>query len=213
VSVARHLQFAGVSVDINSFSQLTSVTPAYSPRKKWYRRMIKRSAVAIILREQRGGLEALMIKRAERNGDPWSGHMAFPGGVAERRDRNNLHTARRETFEEVGLDTELHAQCLGRLSDVLARRHRGNKPMIVTPYLFTIDEVPELQPNHEVADVLWVPLSFLANDANRESMQWKMKRVSWTLPCYFYQQERIWGLSLIMLDELLAVLKLNAGSR
>lgn len=175
--------------------------------------MVKRSAVAIILREKSGGLETLMIKRAEREGDPWSGHMAFPGGLSETGDRNNLFTARRETLEEVGLDTEQHTECLGRLSDVLARRHRGKKPMIVTPYLFSINEVPELELNHEVADVLWVPLDFLADHGNRETMQWKMKKMNWTLPCYFYQKERIWGLSLLMLDELLNVLRPNTDSR
>ena len=172
-----------------------------------------RAAVAAVLRPGEGGTEFLFIHRAEDPRDPWSGHMAFPGGLSEAGDRNNLFTARRETLEEVGLDTEQHTECLGRLSDVLARRHRGKKPMIVTPYLFAINEVPELELNHEVADVLWVPLDFLADHENRETMQWKMKKVNWTLPCYFYQQERIWGLSLLMLDELLKVLRPNADSR
>jgi 8-oxo-dGTP pyrophosphatase MutT (NUDIX family) len=200
-------------VVVRTLRQLTELSQDYRPGKKWYRRMVKRSAVAIIVRQVDGGLEALMIKRADREGDPWSGHMAFPGGLSDHSDHNNLETARRETFEEVGLNAGQYSECLGRLSDILARRHRGKKPMIVTPYLFTIDEVPELQLNHEVADVLWVPLNFLADRTNRETMQWKMKQVNLTLPCYFYQQQRIWGLSLMMLDELVKLLGVSAESR
>src|SRR6478752_6570976 len=45
----------------------------------------------------------LLIRRAERAGDPWSGHMALPGGRREPEDADLVETARRETFEEVGL--------------------------------------------------------------------------------------------------------------
>src|SRR6476646_9126644 len=63
-----------------------------------------RAAVAAIMRERNGRAEILFIKRAERESDPWSGHMAFPGGRREPSDETLLHTARRETLEEVGLD-------------------------------------------------------------------------------------------------------------
>ncbi|MFN7699333.1 MAG: NUDIX domain-containing protein [Deltaproteobacteria bacterium] len=43
-----------------------------------------RAAVAAILRERAPGApEVLFIRRAEKPGDPWSGHMAFPGGKQE----------------------------------------------------------------------------------------------------------------------------------
>jgi 8-oxo-dGTP pyrophosphatase MutT (NUDIX family) len=194
-------------VVVDSFGQANEKLADFKPKKKWYRRFCKRSAVAVILKNSELGLEALMIKRAEREGDPWSGHMGFPGGRSEQSDQNILETARRETWEEIGLETQEHARYLGRLSDILTRPHRGRKPMVVTPYLFTIDEVPNLNTNHEVADVIWVPLAFLADVNNRESMQWKMKKINVSLPCYFYQQQRIWGLSLMMLDELVSLVR------
>lgn len=179
----------------------------YRPRKKWYRRFVRRSSVALILRERHHGLEVLMIKRAERKGDPWSGHMAFPGGHRDRGDINSQYTARRETLEEIGLDTEAHTEYLGRLSDVVARgARRGRKMMVVTPYVFTIEQVPALNANYEVAEVLWVPLTYLADRGNRQSMQWQVKKVPVNLPCYFYQERRIWGMSLKMLDELLELI-------
>lgn len=175
----------------------------FRPRKKWYRRFVRRSAVAIILRQAPHGIEALMIKRAEQKGDPWSGHMAFPGGMAETEDTNNLRTARRETWEEIGLDTDEHTRHVGRLSDKLIPAHGKRKPMVVTPYVFSIENIPELTANHEVAEVVWVPLNYLADRNNRQVMTWKGKKIPVKLPCYLYQEKRIWGLSLGMLDELI----------
>ncbi len=191
---------------VSTLQQARQQIEPFKPKKVWYRRWVKRSAVALILRQADNGLEALMIKRAEREGDPWSGHMAFPGGRGEVSDVNNLHTARRETWEEIGLNTDQHTRVLGRLSDIATPRFRGHHRMVVTPYLFTIDQVPELSPNHEVAEVIWIPLNFLANHNNREQMQWQIKGVDRDIPCYFYNEKRIWGLSLLMLDELVGLI-------
>ena len=181
----------------------------FRPRKKWYRRFVRRSAVAIILRQTPHGIEALMIKRAEKKGDPWSGHMAFPGGMAEIEDTNNLRTARRETWEEIGLDTDEYTQHLGRLSDKVVPARGRRRLMVVTPYIFSIENIPELRANHEVAEVIWVPLSYLADANNRQVMTWNGKKLPINLPCYLYQGRRIWGLSLSMLDELVALVSNN----
>jgi 8-oxo-dGTP pyrophosphatase MutT (NUDIX family) len=194
-------------VVVESLHQVGDIIQSYRPRKKWYRRFISRSAVALILRESESGLEALMIKRSEREGDPWSGHMAFPGGRVDESDVSILHTARRETWEEIGLDTEQQTRFLGRLSDVMTGVRAGRTIMVITPYIFAVDKVPEFNINHEVAEIVWVPLNFLADTKNRQQMQWQYKKVSINLPCYFYQQRRIWGLSLAMLDELLGLVK------
>ena len=193
---------------VDSLAQASERLIDFRPKKKWYRRFCKRSAVAVILKKTDAGLEALMIKRAEREGDPWSGHMAFPGGRAEQVDVNNLATARRETWEEIGLQTHAHTQCLGRLSDIRIRLYLTRKPMVVTPYLFSIEEVPDLTINHEVAEVIWVPLAFLADKNNRQRMQWTRKKVSLDLPCYFFREQKIWGISLMMLDELITLVKI-----
>lgn len=185
-----------------SLQDLQSVMSSHRPSTKWYRYFVNRSAVALIVRKTER-LEVLMIKRADREGDPWSGHMAFPGGRMDKTDRHGLAVATRETWEEIGLADHHYSDCLGRLSDITSRPHKGIKPMVISPYVFSIDCVPTLKLNHEVADVLWVPLDFLADTANRESMEWTMKKMTLTLPCYFYEQQRIWGLSLLMLDELI----------
>ena len=62
------------------------------------------AAVAAVLRFGEKGPEVLFIERAVKEGDPWSGQMAFPGGRTELKDKSSLDTARRETLEEIGFD-------------------------------------------------------------------------------------------------------------
>ena len=176
---------------------------AHRPGKKLLRRLKKRSAVAMILQVHDGELHILMIKRAEREGDPWSGHMAFPGGRMDPGDANGYAVAKRETEEEVGLHLGPSDHCIGRLSDINARPHRGALGMAVSPFVFRLEREVEFQPNYEVAEVVWVPMEFLLDTDNREQMVWEYKGVKMSLPCYMYGRRRIWGLSLMMLDELM----------
>jgi hypothetical protein len=62
-------------------------------------------------------------------------------------------------------------------------------------------------PNHEVAEVVWVPLEFLLERSNRKQMEWRIKGMNIPLPCYLFEGRRIWGLSLNMLDELLSLVE------
>ena len=164
---------------------------------------MKRSAVAMILQVHSGELHILMIKRAEREGDPWSGHMAFPGGRMDKTDAHGYAVAVRETEEEVGLALGPQDRCIGRLSDINARPHRGFLGMAVSPFVFRLQREVVFTPNYEVAEVVWVPLEFLLDTANREQMTWQYKGVEIPMPCYLYGGRRIWGLSLMMLDELM----------
>jgi 8-oxo-dGTP pyrophosphatase MutT (NUDIX family) len=175
----------------------------HNPGRKLLRRLQKRSAVAMILQVREGQLHILMIKRAEREGDPWSGHMAFPGGRMDKADANGYAVAVRETAEEVGLILGAQDECIGRLSDLNARPHRGTFGMAVSPFVFRLDRAVTFTPNHEVAEVVWVPLEFLLDADNREEIIWDYKGARRPMPCYRYQGRCIWGLSLMMLDELL----------
>src|SRR5262245_28580055 len=63
------------------------------------------ASVALIVRG-RADLGVLLIKRAKREGDPWSGHMALPGGRRDPKDASLIETAAREAREETGVDLE-----------------------------------------------------------------------------------------------------------
>jgi 8-oxo-dGTP pyrophosphatase MutT (NUDIX family) len=187
--------------------QIEHLLGKHRPRMKRLRRLLNRAAVAIILRESGGKTELLMIKRSERKGDPWSGHMAFPGGRMDRTDRHGFDVACRETEEEIGLQLTEADLCIGRLSEIMTHFQLGRRAMVVSPYVFKLEREAEFTLNHEVAEVLWVPLDFLMDPANVEKMTWTRRGVQIPLSCYMYRGRRIWGLSLMMLGELLTLLR------
>jgi len=164
---------------------------------------LTRAAVAAILRSAPAGPELLFIHRAEDPRDPWSGHMAFPGGKVEAADDGLLAAALRETREEVGLDLQRDALPVGRLSDVRAVGRGRPLSMVISPYVFELQAAPEFTTNHEVAAVVWVPVAFLADHGNRETMPYRRYGLSVELPCYRYRGHLIWGLTLGMADDLL----------
>lgn len=121
---------------------------------------VVRGSVAAILREGRTGLEVLYIRRAEHEGDPWSGHIAFPGGRVDSADEDPRDAAERETLEEVGLDLA-SATYLGRLDDLEGTR----ETVVVSAFVYAWAGSVELRPNHEVRDTCWFPLRQLADDS------------------------------------------------
>ena len=136
---------------------------------------VGRAAVAIMVREGLTATEILMIRRATREGDPWSGHMGFPGGRRDPCDVCNFACGLRETEEEIGVDLAEWGTCLGELSDVNTGWRKDRPEMLVTPFVFRVAELPKLTPNYEVDDVVWVPLHFLLDEANREPLEWEWK--------------------------------------
>ena len=64
-----------------------------------------RAAVAVVLHDE-ASPRVLLMKRAERHGDPWSGHISLPGGRYQASDGDLRVTAIRETREELGIDLE-----------------------------------------------------------------------------------------------------------
>ena len=202
-----------VLVSVSLLQLIETRLGEHNPGKRFLRRLMKRSAVAMILQVRAGNLHILMIKRAEREGDPWSGHMAFPGGRMDKTDANGYAVAVRETHEEVGLLLGHRDECIGRLSDLIARPHRGTFGMAVSPFVFRLDREVTFIPNYEVAEVVWVPLEFLVDSDNREKMTWNYKGAKLQMPCYRYEGRCIWGLSLMMLDELLDLVEGDSRRR
>ncbi len=177
----------------------------YSPKLDPRRHQSKRSAVTLSLRENDGEIEVLMMQRAIREGDAWSGQMAFPGGRMDAEDDHSFATALRECKEEVGIALADCSETLGRLSDFHTHTRVGASAMLVSAYVFYLQQSPHIVANHEVADTIWLPLSYIADDSNRTTMRWRHDQIDVTLPCYYYQEKHIWGLSLLMLDELVAL--------
>jgi 8-oxo-dGTP pyrophosphatase MutT (NUDIX family) len=165
------------------------------------------AAVAAILRDRDGEAEVLLIRRAEKEGDPWSHHMAFPGGRQDPIDRDLLHTALRETEEEVGLRLVPDKHLVGRLDD-LSAVVRGNRVgLVIAPFVFAIDRDPVLVPRtEEVEEVVWAQLSALADGTLDTKYRYQHGEQTVHLPGYDVGGRVVWGMTHRMLGALLAAL-------
>ncbi len=159
----------------------------------------RRAAVAIILREREEGCELLFIRRSTHADDPWSGHMAFPGGRVEAEDPSPLDAARREALEEVGLDLARDAALLGRLDDVRASARGRVLPMAIAPFVFQLTGGPETRCNHEVEEALWVPVARLLDPATASVVPYELDGHRFQLPAFAVDGRIIWGLTYQML--------------
>ncbi len=140
----------------------------------------------------------LLIERAMRDGDPWSGHMALPGGHVEPSDLDLAATAERETLEEVGLDLRQAGERLGRLSDCMPVR---GVPIAVRPFVYLLRELPSLTLSAEVRRALWVPVGPLLRGEQRTTYAMTRAAQRFDFPAWDLGGSVVWGLTYGVLDE------------
>ena len=162
-----------------------------------------RASVALLLRPLEAGLELLVIRRAARVGDPWSGHMGLPGGRRDSGDGGDLQTAVRETREELGLDLESTAELLGSLDDIQASANGLVIDLVVSAFVFLVGASPSLRLNDEVAEALWVPISVLGDGRCAMTHQVELRGTLRDLPGWDVGGRIIWGLTYRIVSNLL----------
>jgi len=172
---------------------------------------VRRAAVLLTLRSREDGdLELLMIKRSDFEGDPWSGHIAFPGGRMEPEDRDLAVTALRETWEETGVDVAADGRVLGYL-DELCPRNPHLPLLVIRPYVALVRADVRIVPSREVADAFWVPLSSL-----RTADAWGTSTVSVrdqdrTVNVFRHGRHMVWGLTERVLRQFLEYVEQPRG--
>lgn len=151
------------------------------------------SAVALVLRPEED-LELLFIKRAEHERDPWSGHMALPGGRRNPADPDLLATALRETEEETGVATRL-CTFIGALDEVAPGNPRLPRLMIA-PFLVCVPPAtPAMPASHEVTATVWIPLAALREPGAVSELLVEFEGTSRAYPSLRYGEYVIWGLT------------------
>lgn len=153
------------------------------------------AAVAAVFRAGAGGTELLFIQRAKKATDPWSGHMAFPGGRCDPVDSDSWSTAIRETSEEVALDLTA-AQTLGSLTPLQPGGGRGGLSTIHAHCFWLDGEPPSLVPNYEVAATVWVPLADLTDRSRYIDYYYPASDSTWPGIQLDDPDQVIWGLTL-----------------
>jgi len=161
------------------------------------------AAVAVVIAPDPDSI--LLIRRAERVGDPWSGHMALPGGRREPGDEDLRVTVIRETTEEVGF--ELSPEHLaGRLDDVVPRTP-VLPPIAVRPFVFLPPARPSLVLNPEVASAHWVEVSDLLLPGSYHSVRLEVAGLSREVQAYQLGEAIVWGMTERILTGLLDQLR------
>lgn len=164
------------------------------------------AAVALVLRgETVDDASLLFIRRAERVGDPWSGHVAFPGGRRDATDVTLEETARRETLEELSLDLATDARLIGVLDD-LRPRSAALPSIAVRPYVYAVTRAVELVPNEEVHSAFWVPVSELRDPARSAEHVFERAGARLSFPAYRWGGDVVWGMTERIVTQLLSVL-------
>ncbi len=153
----------------------------------------KRAAVALVLAGPDNDLSMCFIKRAPHPQDPWSGHMALPGGRFEQIDGDSRAVAVRETFEEVGL-TLSREHDIGPLSEMPIAREPHPLAGVLSPHVFYLAApTPDFDINpREVAEAFWIPLSHLCNPRCLSNLTWDKR----PYPGIEFRGEMVWGLTL-----------------
>ncbi|HEX4417844.1 MAG TPA: CoA pyrophosphatase [Kofleriaceae bacterium] len=166
---------------------------------------IRSAAVAVVLHDP-AAPRVLLMKRAERASDPWSGHISLPGGGFQPSDGDLRVTAIRETREELGVELT-GARLLGNLETLRPRssgpRGPGEKSIEVTPFVFVTDVALEPVCGPEALAAFWLPIELAASGALDSSYQ--IPSTELRFPSWSYEGHVIWGLTRRILDDLLAV--------
>ena len=182
-------------------SALASHTPVEAEEEEG----VRKAAVALIFRlGENDVLELLFIKRAEYEGDPWSGQIAFPGGRAEERDASLEETAIRETREETGIDLSREGIIVGGLDDLRPRTVRL-PAIMVRPFVALLDRSAPLVLSSEVALSFWLPFAALTRaEAWREDIV-SASGIQINARVFRHQEHVIWGMTERILAQLLAL--------
>jgi 8-oxo-dGTP pyrophosphatase MutT (NUDIX family) len=179
---------------------------AHAPYKR-YRQQFEQSnaaqakrpaAVAIHLFPQNGHWHLILIERSTYNGQH-SGQMAFPGGKPDPTDPHLEFTARRESFEEIGIPLH-HGQHIKTLSNVWI----PVSGFEVNPFIFLHEEAPLLQPDpREVQQVFSIAISELLKEESciQQDIHIPGGVVLKDHPCFVLQEKIVWGATALILNE------------
>jgi 8-oxo-dGTP pyrophosphatase MutT (NUDIX family) len=160
---------------------------------------IKESAVGIHLFPNKNSLDCILIQRPIYNGSH-SGQISFPGGKKEKSDPHFEFTARRESFEEIGIPIS-NGKLIGELTQV----YIPVSNFVVKPFIFFHNEIINFIPDsREVQEIFKINLKDLDDDSNISEMdiQISSELILKDVPYFNLSNKQIWGATALILNEL-----------
>ncbi len=170
---------------------------------------VRRAAILLVIREREDGEpELLMIKRAEVERDPWSGHIACPGGRMEPQDADLAATAMRETLEETGVDVVRDGRLIGQLDD-LSPTTMALPPIVIRPFVAIVRGDVEIVPSEEVALSFWVPLALLIARHPWGTETVNVRGATLSVAAFQHGVYTVWGLTERVLRQLVGMVEVE----
>jgi 8-oxo-dGTP pyrophosphatase MutT (NUDIX family) len=163
------------------------------------------AVVAILLVDEPGrGLQTLMVQRAEREGDPWSGQIGLPGGRVKQATETPRIAVHREVEEEVGIKLDEVGIELGSLSVGHPMRRME---MRVQPWVYAMRVKPRVSIGSEIAGSFWANLADLPS--KKKMSEIAIRNQPWNVESFVIDGKIIWGFTYRVLTELLPILEIS----
>lgn len=156
------------------------------------------AAVVILLREEEQGFQILLVKRAEKSDDPWSGQTALPGGKRNPEDRNLMETVVRETLEETCINLLEGCRFLGTIEPL---RSTQRPEMMILPFVVMLEQEQTIKLNEELTEYLWTPLKKLPHQTGTAEFSFG------EYPAYIVEDHVVWGLTYRILESFFSILE------
>jgi 8-oxo-dGTP diphosphatase len=156
------------------------------------------AAVVVLLREEECDLQVLLVNRAEKSDDPWSGQTALPGGKRDSEDSDLMETVVRETLEETGINLLECCRFLGAMEPLRSTRRPEMK---ILPFVVLLEKEQVVKLNEELTEYFWTPLGELIEHKGTANSSFG------EYPAYIIGIHAIWGLTYRILDMLLCILQ------
>lgn len=174
--------------------RLQKRVPASAPRG------LRPAAVLIPIVVEPEGHSLLLTRRADTlRRQP--GDISFPGGAVDPSDATPLAAALRESREEVGLDSEA-VTLLGQMDE------RGTVTGFrITPFVGAILGPYVFKPNHEVGELLKVPLAALSDPAALSIETRRVHGLPRDVYHYRYREHDIWGITGQLVKDFLELIR------
>lgn len=164
----------------------------------------REAAVALLVRP-RESLELLLIRRAEMHGDPWSGHVALPGGRRDDGDDDLLVTACREAEEEIGVPLHRIGTFVGALDEITPATPLL-PPIVIAPFVMAVPPGTSAHPDpREVQAAIWVPIDALRQTSALSEVAIELPTGRGRFPSLVYEDYVIWGLTFRILEQFLSL--------
>ncbi|MCB9202908.1 MAG: CoA pyrophosphatase [Flavobacteriales bacterium] len=179
----------------NSHKKIIPFGREYLSKTKIRERNPKIASVLILLYEENDIVYFPLIQRSSYDG-VHSGQVALPGGKYESFDVTTQETAKRETFEEIGIPKK-DSIIIGSLSEMYVEVSN----YLIFPYVAKVDnKVDFIIDKKEVEKVFSVSVSELIS-AQIIQKRVDLKNYNKLVPCYIIKENLIWGATAMILQE------------